>query len=45
MLHRRMAELKEQLRDARAEHKADAAAYASTLELQQVGSRRQLFRP
>lgn len=38
MLHRRLAELKEQLRDARAEQKADAAAYASTLESQQVGS-------
>lgn len=37
VLHRRLAELKEQLRDARAEQKADAAAYASTLESQQVG--------
>lgn len=45
VLHRRLAELKEQLRDARAEHKADAAAYASTLESQQVGICRQLSSP
>ena len=35
-VHRRLAELKEQLKDSRAEQKADAAAYASSLEAQQV---------
>ncbi len=35
-MHRRLAELKEQLKDARAEQKADAAAYARTLDAQQV---------
>lgn len=35
-MHRRLAELKEQLRDTRAEQKAEAAAYASTLAAQQV---------
>ncbi|CAK0783408.1 hypothetical protein CVIRNUC_006607 [Coccomyxa viridis] len=33
---RRLAELREQLKDARAEQKADAAAYANTLQTQQV---------
>ena len=36
MACRRLAELREQLKDARAEQKADAAAYANTLEAQQV---------
>ncbi len=36
IVHRRLAELKEQLKDSRAEQKADAAAYASKLEAQQV---------
>ena len=36
MACRRLAELREQLKDARAEQKADAAAYANTLETQQV---------
>ena len=35
-MHRRLAELKEQLTDARAERKADAATYASNLNAQQV---------
>lgn len=36
MACRRLAELREQLKDARAEQKADAAAYANTLQTQQV---------